>query len=167
MLVIYLLSLSSKFTLCTLCSVMLGMGFWKLYFPDFLPAAFLLILPIGSSGGEGSSGGWWLGRSGFLPVYGWSCQGGSWLVICPTRGSWLRPQLQHLSALPEPPHGPLWIANSSWAVPPTPRSEPPPWDFPASRPVVLAPSCYCLQISTPEPLPVSQPFGTWRANLRN
>ena len=45
MLVIYLLlviylSLNSKFTLFTTCSVMLGLGFWKLYFPDFFASCF-------------------------------------------------------------------------------------------------------------------------------
>lgn len=122
MLVIYLLPLSSKFTLFTPCSEMLGLGFWKLYFPDFFassPSAH----PARWQQQRRRQG----GRKG--EVASSLCTAGP-VSAAQDRGcvppaaaaSGLSPSIcQHFQNLPL---GPLIIASSSWAVPHPPRSEP-------------------------------------------
>ena len=126
MLVIYLLlvlylSLNSKFILFTTGSLILGLGFWTLYFPDIFASCF---------SAHPASRQQWRRRQGeaetrgCFPAEAWSCQRCPGLGICPPSGSWLRPGPQYVSVSHSLPLGPLEIDKMSWALPGPPRSGP-------------------------------------------
>ena len=168
MLVIYLLlvlylSLNSKFILFTTYSVMLGLGFWKLYFPDIFASCF------SAHPASRQRWRWRQGEAetrGFFPAEAWSCQHCPGLGICPTSGSWLRPGPQHVSVSHSLLLGPLEIDKISWALPGPPRSGPL-WleALPSSSlavPAVFTSGASQQMLSL---LLVSWPFGAWRVNF--
>ena len=136
---------------------MLGLGFWKLYFPDFFASCFSAHPASWQqqrrSQGEGKT-------SGFFPVQDWSCQCCPGLVICPTSGSWLRPGPQCVSIHPQSAPWALLNRQKQLGTAHPPRSEP--LKQPRGPCSLLFLS---LQPHNRDLLLVSQPFGTWRVNL--
>lgn len=159
-LVIYLFPLSSKFTVFVLLLPQWDWDSGNCISQTSLPAAFLPILPTGSSRG------------------GWEAGGGKkWLPSCLLPIMSMLPRTGHLS------HQQQLARTSVPASSSTPRtscvspSEEPTaagWHpvlldlspLSSSHPVMANPCGYCLQISTSEsPLAVFALHGLWRANF--
>lgn len=103
------------------CSLMMGLDSGNCISQTSLPAAFLLVLPIGSSRGNWKVGGRekWL-SSCLLPVLSELPRAGD----LSTSSSWLRFQPQCPPASRVCHADPLTAASHDWVVLPSPRSEP-------------------------------------------